>query len=695
MNARGFCGLLALTLLAAHARADTVILTSGKKLSGVVVSRQDGSVVVINPFRSRHPDMTWEIPDKNRIPVSKVREVIIADPPLIEYRRRASEPNLQAAHHYELAQFCLKHKLKSEYIHQLRMTLCSDPEHEEALQELGASKWKAWARGNPLATRDIRLLEYEFVTDEDDTLLARKWKSMRALGSTRKAAYLGRARRSTGVPKGRHDKTPLTLRSKQVPGATYSIYVPTKYDPLTPTALVVGLHGGGRGGKDDTLVTGSGESAMNFYQWEAESWNWIVVCPSALAAPWGNKRNEAFIDAMLDEMAMLYNIDENRIYLTGHSMGGFGTWQWAPRREEIWAACSPCAGGGSVSGGIGTKLPIYIFHGADDRIVGPSSDRAAAKVLLDKGKKVDFVYTELEGVGHGFPAWVRKDIFRFFAGRWKARRGKKMTGPRSSFDRKVSKEEIKTFGNPVALEDDEEGDADLRDLISALSKGGGGAAAAAEELGKRQDAVALKKVSAILRSKRYATDARVYAAKALGLMGRPECVKPLSKAISAEDFRIVQEVTWALGKTKSPEAATQLVKAARRLGSIYAKSFSGNRINFTEYEVRLKSLTVLVHAFREVGNADTAIPALQKEVVDRVLTPPKDYIVRGDRDPRFRNVSPMARLQLTLALKECLVAFKDKRGIEMLRSIAKRWSKEGRLVREAREGAEILEGEAG
>ncbi|MHC4223342.1 MAG: HEAT repeat domain-containing protein, partial [Planctomycetota bacterium] len=567
-------------------------------------------------------------------------------------------------------------------------------EHPEALKELGASKWKAWARGNPLATREIRTLEYEFVTDEDDTQLALKWKSMKALGTSRKPAYLGRARRSAALPKGRHDKTPLTLRSKAVSGATYSIYVPTKYDPLTPTALVVGLHGGGRGGKDRTLVTGSGESAMNFYQFEAESWNWIVVCPSALAAPWGNKRNEVFIDALLDEMAMLYNIDESRIYLTGHSMGGFGTWQWAPRREEIWAACSPCAGGGSVSGGIGTKVPIYIYHGADDRIVGPSWDRAAAKTLLGKGRKVDFVYTELEGVGHGFPRWVSKDIFSFFAGRWKERRGKKSVEPRSSFDRKVGKEEIKTFGNPVALEDEEE-DATLRDLIAALSKGGGGAAAAAEELGKREDAVALKKVSAILRSKKYATDARVYAAKALGMMGRPECVKPLSKAIKAEDFRIVEAVAWGLGKTKSPEAASPLAKTARRLGELYEKSFFGNMVNFTEYEVRLKSLTVLVTAFHEVGNADVAIPALQKEVVDRVFTPPKDYIVRGDKDPRFRNVSPMARLRLTLALKECLVSFKDKRGIKMLRSIAERWEKEGRLVREAQEGAEILEGEEG
>ena len=158
-----------------------------------------------------------------------------------------------------------------------------------------------------------------------------------------------------------------------------------------------------------SLVTGSGESAMNFYMDVAESWGWIVAAPTARAAPWGAKENSALLDALLDEMRMLYNVDENRIYLTGHSMGGFGTWYWGPRKSDVWAACAPCAGGGGPNGVSSKGLPVYIFHGSDDGIVGPSSDRSAAKALLSD-KKADFVYTELDKAAERIPDIVSLEV---------------------------------------------------------------------------------------------------------------------------------------------------------------------------------------------------------------------------------------------------------------------------------------------
>ena len=60
---------------------------------------------------------------------------------------------------------------------------------------------------------------------------------------------------------------------------------------------------------------------------------------------------------------MLYNVDENRIWLTGHSMGGFGSWAWGPKRADVWAAFAPCAGGGGPQTG---GLPVYVYHGTDE-----------------------------------------------------------------------------------------------------------------------------------------------------------------------------------------------------------------------------------------------------------------------------------------------------------------------------------------
>src|SRR5882672_11915201 len=95
---------------------DTVTLkgSPAKKLDPVTVSRNDEQFVVINPFNSRWKEMTWEIPDKNRIPRDKVESVVVSDSPLVEYRRKASLPRLTAADHLDLARKWAEAGLKEE-----------------------------------------------------------------------------------------------------------------------------------------------------------------------------------------------------------------------------------------------------------------------------------------------------------------------------------------------------------------------------------------------------------------------------------------------------------------------------------------------------------------------------------------------------------------------------------------------------
>jgi hypothetical protein len=364
-------------------------------------------------------------------------------------------------------------------------------------------------------------------------------------------------------------------------------------------------------------------------------------------------------------------------------MGGFGTWYWGPKKADVWAACAPCAGGGGPNGISSKGLPVYIYHGTDDRIVGPSWDRSAAKSLLSK-RKADFVYTEIGGVGHGFPAWVRDDIFRWFAGRWKDVRRKTAVEFRSSFDRKPSKGEIKAFGDPSKLAAGGEEDANLKKLVSALSKGGGGAAAAADELAKRRgDAVAARAVARVLRSNRAPVDAKAYAARVLGSIAHPSTLKSLARALKADDFRIVEAATWGLGETRLPEAAPHLVKAGKRLAQLYDESFFGDVINFTEYNVRLTSFGVLAEAWGKVKARDDAFPALRREVIARVYLPDKEYRVAGSNDRRFRHIPPQARLRLLRAMRELFVGFKDERAVPVMKEVAERWNHESRLRDEA------------
>jgi HEAT repeat protein len=691
---------LVFLVLATPALPDTVTLKTGKKLENVTVSRNDDQFVVVNPFNSRWKEMSWEIPDKNRIAREKVESVAISDGPLIEYRRKAARPNLTAADHLELAKRCADASLKEEKEREAKLCLILDPNNGDALALAGGrSAFDAWAKGNPDADPKLRELEHAWLALKTPAELSAQYNRMKELGSTRPLAYLERARRSAAFPKGRRNKVLLTMHSESAPGATYCIFIPKSYDPLVPNGLVVGLHGGGPGGFDRTIVTGSGEEAMPFYADVAEQTGFIVVCPTALAAGWAAAKNEPLVDSVVEEMLTLYNIDENRIELTGHSMGGGGTWHWGPKRADVWAAFAPCAGWGGPE----TKgLPVYIYHSGDDPIVSPDSDRASAKVLLEDKKRPDFVYTEFEKEGHGFPDWVRHDIFEFFLGRWKDHGRKRAVAPDSSFLRKVGKEEVRCFGDPSALPaaaapvasgsspGAAPNDRKLSDLIAQLEKGGGRAAEAATELGRRKDGETIKALAKVLHSPKLTSDVRVAAARALGAIALVDCVKPLAAAAEDADFRVVDAVTEALGDTRAKEAVEPLARAAKQMGLLWERSIQGREMIFTEYDLRLQSFARLATALAATGDAAAALPILQKSIVARVYTPKDPYTV--PTDSRSDDVPPAARLRLAKALRAGLEALADPQGRALLESIRDAWPKEAKLVSECNAGIEKLGG---
>ena len=453
------------------------------------------------------------------------------------------------------------------------------------------------------------------------------------------------------------------------------MFVPEDYDPLRPTPLVVGLHGGGGGGSAG-VITGSGESALNWYQHQAAKRGWIVVCPTARAAPWADRDNLAWLRSLIDEMHLLYNVDETRTYLVGHSMGGFGTWHWGAEMADVWAACAPCAGGGSARGELGHGVPIYVFHGTDDGVVGPGHDRAAAKVLQGD-KKADFVYTELDGVGHGFPKRARDDIFEFFAARRKKAGKKPPSWPVSSFDRKPGKDEKRLFGDPTKLPDegDDEDGGDVKALLKALRAGGGAGAEAAEALAAHPDRKTVKSIARLMRDKEATTDARVLAARALGGIATAEAVAALGKHAKDDDFRVVEAVVTALGRTKREDAAPHVVDSLARIGAFFDEQLRTDAgregMIWRQYEVRLGSLEIACRAVATLPPVSAGEPnddanddddstdplraALRKEVAERVFLREPDLVMLGI-DHRFEHVPPRSRATLAAAFTEALNA---------------------------------------
>lgn len=108
----------------------------------------------------------------------------------------------------------------------------------------------------------------------------------------------------------------------------------------------------------------------------------------------------ARIPALVREKIAEFRADPNRVYVTGLSMGGHGTWEIARRNPELFAAAIPICGGGDPAWAESLKnMPLRIYQGADDELVPATLSRAMHEALKKAGC-VDVGYTEYAGVGH-------------------------------------------------------------------------------------------------------------------------------------------------------------------------------------------------------------------------------------------------------------------------------------------------------
>ena len=205
----------------------------------------------------------------------------------------------------------------------------------------------------------------------------------------------------------------------------YRLYVPSNYDPEKEYPLLVFLHGAGEVGVDNEKQFGNMILEI-FKHKESPIHDAIVLlpqCPSGnqwVDTPWANGNYRTSYVKESDELKTVmtilsgiredYSVDAGRIYATGISMGGFGTWDLLMRHPDVFAAGIPVCGGADVTLAPElAKLPIRTFHSADDTVVPPSGTRAMAEAIKNNDP-VDFTYTEFPSGGHD--AWTRvgKDL---------------------------------------------------------------------------------------------------------------------------------------------------------------------------------------------------------------------------------------------------------------------------------------------
>jgi predicted esterase len=193
----------------------------------------------------------------------------------------------------------------------------------------------------------------------------------------------------------------------------YRFFVPTVYDAKKKWPMVVALHG--MGGDENSFFAAYDNGAIRRI---AEERGYIVVCPKGRqpASMYLAAAERDVID-VIKEMKREFSIDDDRVYLMGHSMGGYGSWSVAVNHPDLFAAIGPIAGGGmpqTVARLSAIKhIPWIVIHGDKDPTVPVDESRKMVKAGEGLGIKIKYV--EVPGGNHSnivVPAF--KDIFDWF-----------------------------------------------------------------------------------------------------------------------------------------------------------------------------------------------------------------------------------------------------------------------------------------
>ena len=195
-----------------------------------------------------------------------------------------------------------------------------------------------------------------------------------------------------------------TTITKQV-RLSYLLHLPTGYGEKEQRwPLILFLHGMGERGDQLALVKRHGIPKI------AEEWSdfpFVAVSPQCPADSTWALQHDALL-ALLDDILARYAVDPGRVYLTGLSMGGYGTWELASAHPERFAAIAPICGGGTPFLGFPARVctlkdvPVWAFHGAKDTVVPLGESEKMVAALRACGGNVRFtVYPEA-----GHDAWT-------------------------------------------------------------------------------------------------------------------------------------------------------------------------------------------------------------------------------------------------------------------------------------------------
>jgi pimeloyl-ACP methyl ester carboxylesterase len=422
-------GVLFVMMLAAPSRADIIITNTGGRYEGTITGEDEDSITIKTKY-GVHTIL--------RDDIAEIRPGTFRD----EYEKKLEDLKTGDINGmYDLAIWCRKNTLRKEYKELIKQILEFMPEHSDAKREWETIKIslppterkkydKEEKKPTPAPVRRVvpkPKPEKALTADEKKRIKALIGEYFAAAEIAAREEVLAKLKKFDPIPKAQVKKYEkdifkkamsgpkikgagrLVLQSEKYPGH-FILSIPGRRMKKYP--LLIGLHGGGQG-------SGAGSSAAR--QWGASTGMipCISVFPTVIqkvGTAWNTEREECYVMEIIAQAKRSFPIDTNRIYLCGHSMGGYGTWAIGSRYADVFAAISPNAGGifmmrgaKAIARGVVPNMkntPVYFYHGTNDPKVPADSDRIAAEQLKELKSKYgpyDYVFKEYGGIGHGYP----------------------------------------------------------------------------------------------------------------------------------------------------------------------------------------------------------------------------------------------------------------------------------------------------
>jgi poly(3-hydroxybutyrate) depolymerase len=189
----------------------------------------------------------------------------------------------------------------------------------------------------------------------------------------------------------------------------YRLYIPTNYNRGVRYPLVLFLHGAGERGSDNRAQLAGQTGPLVFVtatnQARHPSLMVAPQCPSG--GTWNDATRRGQVAGLMTALIAEFSLDTNRLYITGLSMGGYGTWDYMGRFPGFYAAAIPMNGGGTAGlAGAMTRMPIWNFHAVNDSVVSVIESRNMVAAVRRAGGNI--IYTEYSNGDHGIwtPAYA-------------------------------------------------------------------------------------------------------------------------------------------------------------------------------------------------------------------------------------------------------------------------------------------------